>query len=141
MNTSLKKFLFLESLAGFQHLTLLVTRVLTGAFLMWGTWDNISDPERMKEFVAFLTHFKFPAPEVMAPLSVWFQFGSGALLILGLFTRWAGFVMAFNFIVAFLMVHLADDFRTQFPALILIAVNLHFAAAGGGKLSLDRFFR
>ncbi len=141
MKTSMKRLLFLEPLAGFQDLTLLMLRILTGAFLMWGTWDNIADPARMSEFVAFLTHFKFPAPEVMAPLSVWLQFCCGALLIVGLLTRWAELIMVFIFIVAFLMVHLADDFRAQFPALILIAVSLHFAAAGGGKFSLDRVFK
>ncbi len=137
----MKKLLFLEPFTGFQDLTLLITRVLTGSFLVWGVWDNIADPARMTEFVQFLTHFKVPAPEIMAPLSVWFQFGCGALLIAGFFTRWAGIIMAFNFIVGFLMVHLADDFRAQFPALILIAVNLHFAAMGGGKFSLDRLFK
>ncbi|WP_428407005.1 DoxX family protein [Hyphococcus sp.] len=137
----MNRLLFLQPLARFQDLTLLTLRVLTGAFLMWGTWDNIADPARMTEFVQFLDAFKFPAPEAMAPLSVWFQFGCGALLILGLLTRWAGLIMAFNFIVAFLMVHLADNFRAQFPALILIAVSLHFVAAGGGKFSLDRLLK
>lgn len=137
----MKKLLLLEPLAGAQDFTLLITRVLTGAFLMWGTWDNIADPVRMTEFVEFLRAFNFPAPELMAPLSVWFQFGCGALLVAGFLTRWAGLIMAFNFIVGFLMVHLADDFRAQFPALILIAVNLHFATMGGGKFSLDRLMR
>ena len=137
----MKRLLFLEPLAGLQDLTILITRVLTGAFLMWGTWDNISDPARMTEFVDFLAAFHFPAPELMAPLSVWFQFGCGALLIAGLFTRWAGLIMALNFIVGFLMVHLGDDFCAQFPALILIAVNLHFAAVGGRRFSIDRFLR
>ena len=134
----MKRIIFLDGLAGLQDLTLLMTRLLTGAFLMWGTWDNIADPARMTEFVEFMRHFKFPAPEFMAPLSVWFQFGCGALLVGGLLTRWAGLLMAFNFIVGFVMVHLADDFRAQFPALILIAVSLHLAAAGGGRFSLDR---
>ena len=134
----MKNLIFLEPLAGWQDISLLIVRVLTGAFLVWGVWDNIADPARMTEFVTFMRHFKFPAPEFMAPLSVWFQFGCGVLLVAGLFTRWAGLLMAFNFIVGFLMVHLADDFRAQFPALILIAVSLHFAAAGGGRFSVDR---
>ena len=86
----MNKLIFLEPLAGLQDATLLFTRVLTGAFLVWGVWDNIVDPARMTEFIEFMRHFKFPAPELMAPLSVWFQFGCGALLIAGLFTRWAG---------------------------------------------------
>ena len=137
----MKRLVFLEPLAGFQDATLLVLRLLTGSFLIWGVWDNIAGPARMAEFTEFLRQFHFPAPALMAPLSVWFQFGCGVLLILGLFTRWAGLLMAFNFIVGFLMVHLADDFRAQFPALILIAVSLHFAAAGGGRYALDRLLR
>jgi len=137
----MKRLIFLEPLAGWQDVSLLIMRVLTGAFLVWGVWDNIADPARMTEFVEFMRHFKFPAPEFMAPLSVWFQFGCGVLLVAGLLTRWAGLLMAFNFTVGFLMVHLADDFRAQFPALILIAVSLHFAAAGGGRFALDRMFR
>lgn len=137
----MKRLIFLEPLAGFHDATLLVLRLLTGAFLVWGVWDNIADPTRMAEFAEFLRQFRFPAPALMAPLSVWLQFGCGVLMILGLFTRWAGLLMAANFIVGFLMVHLADDFRAQFPALILIAVSLHFTAAGGGRYALDRMLR
>lgn len=137
----MKRLLFLEPLSGLQDVALALLRLLTGAFLVWGVWDNIADPARMTEFAEFLRHFSFPAPEVMAPLSVWFQFVCGLLLIAGLFTRWAGLIMAFNFIVGFLMVHLADDFRAQFPALILIAVSFYLAAAGGGRYALDRLLR
>lgn len=137
----MKKLVFLEPLARLQDFALLGVRGLTGAFLIWGVWDNIVDPERMAEFVEFLRHFKFPAPEFMALLSVWFQFACGGLFILGLLTRWAGLLMMFNFIVAFLMVHLADDFRAQFPALILVAVSLYLATHGGGRFALDRVLR
>lgn len=137
----MKPFLFLNTLSPLQDFALLCLRGLTGAFLVWGVWDNIVDPDRMAEFVAFMQQFNFPAPEFMAPLSVWFQFFCGLLLIAGLFTRWAGLIMAFNFVVGFLMVHLNDDFRAQFPALILVAVNFYLATAGGGRFALDRLFR
>lgn len=137
----MKNMLVLAPLARFSDATLLVLRLIVGAFLMWGTWDNIESAEQMQEFAAFLRHFKFPAPEFMAPLSVWAQFVCGALLFAGLLTRWAGLVMVFNFAVAVAMVHLSDDFRGQFPALVLIAVNLHFAAGGGGRYALDRLIR
>lgn len=128
----------LPGLARASDLTLALTRWLVGAFLMWETWDNVKSSERMAEFSAFLQSNGFPAPDVMAPLSVWAQFICGALLVLGLFTRWAAILMVFNFIVAFAMVHLDDPFRAQFPALILIAVNAHIAARGSGALGLDR---
>ena len=136
----MKKMVFLNGLSRFSDAGLLLLRLLVGAFLVWGVWDNIVSAERMAEFEAFMAQFGFPAPGVLAPVSVYAQFACGILFLLGLFTRWAGLIMAFNFIVGFLMVHLADDFRAQFPALILIAVGLYAAAAGGGRYALDRLF-
>ena len=130
----------LPALAVAEDTTLLVLRVLTGAFLIHGTWDNITSPERMTEFVAFLTQFDFAAPELMAPISVWAQFVCGLLLAAGLLTRWAGLVVCFNFVVAVVMVHWAEDFRGWWPALVLVALGLHFAARGGGRFALDAAF-
>ncbi|MHA7820115.1 MAG: DoxX family protein [Erythrobacter sp.] len=127
----------LPGLVRAEDATLLVLRALTGAFLVHGTWDNITSTERMAEFVAFLTQFGFVAPELMAPLSVWAQFVCGLLLIAGLLTRWAGLVVCFNFIVAVVMVHWAEDFRGWWPAIVLVALGLHFASRGGGKFALD----
>ncbi len=137
----MKRLLFLEGLSRFSDLSLLLLRLLTGAFLVWGVWDNIVSAERMAEFASFMAQFGFPAASILAPLSVYAQFTCGVLLIAGLFTRGAGVVMAVHFVVGFLMVHLADDFRAQFPALVLVFVSLHFAAAGGGRFALDRLFR
>ncbi len=136
----MKTLIFLDGLSRFSDASMLLLRWLVGAFLVWGVWDNIVSAERMAEFQSFMTQFGFPAAGVLAPLSVYAQFLCGILFILGLFTRWAGLVLVFNFIVGFLMVHLADDFRAQFPALILIATGLYFAANGGGRYALDRLF-
>lgn len=136
----MKNILFLSGLSRVSDASILLLRLLVGAFLIWGVWDNIVSAERMGEFVAFMTQFGFPAADILAPLSVYGQFVCGALLVLGFLTRWAGLVIAFNFVVGFLMVHLGDDFRAQFPALILIAVGVYFAAAGAGRFSIDRLF-
>ena len=130
----------LPSLARWSDLTLLGLRVLTGAFLMHETWDNVTSRARMNEFVQFLDQFGFPVPWLMAPLSVAVQFGSGALLILGLLTRVAGLLVAANFVVAVWMVHFNEPFRGWWPALVLVFLGLHFAAAGSGKYGLDALF-
>ncbi|WP_372625138.1 DoxX family protein [Falsiroseomonas sp.] len=75
---------------------LLLLRVVVGAFLVWGVADNVQSAERMDEFAAFVASFGFPAPELMAPLSVWAQFGVGTAFVLGLLTRWAGVICAVN---------------------------------------------
>ena len=130
----------LPSLARWSDTTLLGLRVLTGAFLMHETWDNVTSKARMGEFVQFLDQFGFPVPWLLAPLSVVVQFGCGALLILGLLTRVAGLLVAANFVVAVAMVHFAEPFRGWWPALILVFLGLHFAAAGSGKFGLDALF-
>jgi putative oxidoreductase len=131
--------LALPNLARWSDLTLFGLRALTGAFLMHQTWDNVTSRARMDEFVQFLDQFGFPAPWLLAPFSVAVQFGCGVLLILGLLTRWAGLLIAANFVVAMVMVHRADDFRGMWPALVLVFLGLHLAAAGAGRFGLDRY--
>ena len=129
-----------NNLSRFSDLTLFALRALTGAFLVHETWDNVSSAARMAEFVEFLGKFGFPAPALFAPLSVAVQFGCGILLILGLLTRAAGLLIAANFVVAVIMVHWSEPFRGWWPAIVLVFLGLHFAAAGSGKFGLDAMF-
>ena len=135
----MRKLMF-TSLARFEDVTWLLLRVLTGTFLMHGTWDNIASAERMHEFVEFLAKYGFPLPELMAPLSVWVQFLSGLALATGLLTRAAGVLVAINFIVAVVMVHWALDFRGWWPAIVLVVIGLHAAARGSGAYGIDAFW-
>lgn len=128
------------NLAALDHgrdLSQLGLRLLTGSFLMHETLDNIVSPARMQEFVGFMTQFGFPAPNLMAPLGVWVQFISGALLVLGLFTRWAGLAVAATFVVAVAMVHFAEPYRGWWPAIVLVFIGAHFATHGAGRWSVD----
>jgi putative oxidoreductase len=130
-------WLLLTPLAGFGDLGLLALRWVTGAFLIYQSHDNIFSAERMDEFVKFLVQFNFALPELMAPLSVWWQFIAGLGFILGLLTRWLGLVTTFNFIVAVWMVHWSQDFSGWWPALILVFLGGLFATMGAGRYSLD----
>ncbi|MEA3042076.1 MAG: putative oxidoreductase [Sphingomonadales bacterium] len=124
-------------LGRYSDLSLAALRVLTGGFLVHGTQDNVLNAARMDEFVQFLAANRFVMPELMAPLSAWAQFVCGFLLVLGLLTRWAGLVVAFNFVVAVWMVHWPEDFRGWWPAIVLVFLGLHFACRGAGRWSLD----
>ena len=132
--------LALVSLSRWSDLTLFALRALTGGFMMHETWDNVSSRARMGEFVEFLSQHDFSLAWLLAPLSVAVQFGCGALLIIGLLTRVAGLLIAANFVVAVVMVHWAEPFRGWWPALVLVFLGLHFAAAGSGKFGLDGLF-
>lgn len=131
--------LSLPRLARFKDEALLALRLVTGTFLVHGVWDNVTSSERMQEFVEFLTATGFPQPALMAPLSVYAQLLIGIALILGLLVRWAGLVLAFNFIVAVAMVHWAEGFRGWWPAIVLVALGFLFAAIGAGRYALDQW--
>jgi putative oxidoreductase len=132
-----RDLIFLSPLSRFSDEALLLMRLAIGAFLIYGVWDNIVDPARMGEFVGFLTKFGFPAPELLAPLSVWAQFLCGISFILGLFTRWAGLVCAFNFVVAIAMVDKAGGLRGSLPSGCLVLMGLYWATYSAGRYSLD----
>ncbi len=136
---TVRTLIFLPGLNRFSDLGLLGLRVLTGAFLIYGVMDNVLSAERMNEFVQFMAANGFAMPELMAPLSVYAQLICGVLLVLGLLTRWAGLILAINFIVGVVMVHWAQDFRGWWPAIVLVFIGLQYAAVGGGRYSLDRW--
>ena len=132
--------IFLSPLRRYSDLALLALRLAIGAFLVWGVWDNITSAERMTEFTAFLAKFHFPAPELLAPLSVGAQFSVGLAFALGLFTRWAGVICAVNFIIAIAMVDRFGGIRASFPAACLVLIGLYLACHGAGRYGLDRMF-
>ena len=131
---------FLTRLKRFSDAGLLLLRLMVGSFLVWGVWDNLTSPAHMQEFVEFLRKFRFPAPELMAPLSVFAQFTVGLAFVLGLFTRWAGIICAINFVVAIAMVDRLAGIRGAFPAACLVFIGLYLALYGSGRFGLDRIF-
>ena len=134
---TLREFLFLRRNARYADGGLLLLRCITGAFLIYQSHDNVFSEARMAEFEKFLAHFRFVYPELMAPLSVYAQFAAGIAFILGLFTRWAGLITAFNFVVAVWMVHWTDPVPQIWPAAILIFLGLYFGLRGSGRYGLD----
>ena len=130
-------WLTLPQLWGGSDLALLATRLVVGAFLIFGVWDNIVSADRMAEFEKFLTIKGFALPQLMAPLSVYGLFLVGVAFIAGFATRWAGFICAFNFTVALVMVDAPLGIRPAFPAAALVLFGLIFATIGAGRLSVD----
>jgi putative oxidoreductase len=134
---SFRKLLFLPQNARHGDLGLLALRLITGAFLVYQSHDNVLSAARMDEFVGFLRQFNFVQPELLAPLSVYAQFAAGIGFILGLFTRWLGLITAFNFAVAVWMVHWTDPVPGIWPAAILVVLGLYFGLRGSGRYGLD----
>jgi putative oxidoreductase len=133
----MRKFLYLSGAQRFSDFALLLLRVFVGLFLIWGVWDNITEPARMQEFVEFLRKHHFPSPALLAPVSVYVQAAVGVAFVLGLFTRWAGVLCLVNFVVAIVMVDRFGGMRGIFPSGCLVLIGFYLATHGAGRFSLD----
>ncbi len=91
--------------------------------------------------VGFLTSLGIPAPALAAFLLAFFEFGGGAMLVVGFLTRiWAA-GLAFAMLIAVTMVHLSNGMFGEGGyqwALLLMACSLALLIEGAGKVSLDR---
>jgi putative oxidoreductase len=130
-----------SGLGAYEDHALLMLRVLTGLFLVWGVADNIFSDERMDEFSAFLQHHGFPYPDLLAPVSVWAQCLCGLCFVTGVAIRWAGLLCAANFVVAVVMVDGKAGIRAAFPAMMLVLVGLYLATRGAGRFAVSSRYR
>lgn len=103
---------------------------------MDGSQDNVFSWERMLEFRDFLVSFGYPLPLASAILSVYAQFICGIMFIVGLKVQWAASVMAINFIIALLTVHLNDTYQGAFQAITMLFCSLFLLFNGAGKWAL-----
>ena len=89
-----------------------------------------------------------PPPQIfllLAKASGWFEFFGGLLILLGLFTRPAAFILSGMMAVAYFMVHAPQGFWPILNkgelAVLYCFVFLYLAVAGGGPWSLDNLRR
>lgn len=85
-----------------------------------------------------------PLPEIAAPAVAFIELIGGILLILGLFTRPVGVLLAVDMIVALIAVHLpaglwVGEGGYEFVAVLGVAA-LALALTGAGRFSLDGAF-
>lgn len=87
-----------------------------------------------------LSSMGVPLPGVLAAVLMAVEFLGGAALVLGFLTRWAAGFIAFDMVVAVLLVHLKNGFfnpgGVEFP-LTLLAACLLLAMQGPGAASVD----
>ncbi len=120
-----------------------ILRVVTGVIFMGhgAPKFGITGDGGLEGTVNFLATLGVPMPAVAAFLVAFFEFGGGALLIVGLLTRvWAA-GLAFAMLIAVTMVHFEAGMFGQGGyqwALLLMACSLALMIEGAGKGSLDR---
>ncbi len=124
-------------LSKYQGYAALPIRLMVGVHLIIGTQDNVFSWERMVEFEKFLEIQGMIFPLTSAIISVYAQFISGILYIIGWKVRVAATVMIINFIVAILLVHVGDSYSNTFPAIAMISGSIFLLLNGGGAMSID----
>ncbi|HLL22744.1 MAG TPA: DoxX family protein [Kofleriaceae bacterium] len=124
----------LSRIGGFAPLPI---RIFLAVFLVYMAHDNVFSSARMVEFERFLDSNGFPAAAIAARVSVYAQFFGGILIGIGAFTRYAALVIAVNFVVAIVGVHLALPFRTYLEPCAMLAAALALVLGGAGWLSVD----
>lgn len=132
--------MMLASFSRWSDTTLAALRVLTGALLVYQTWDRVPAGERIVGWIRPLGDLDLPASALFAQAPTLVQFVCGVLLILGLLTRWAGLIVAVLFAFMFIRSEWGEPFRSVWPTLMLVLLGLHFAAAGPGRWALDGMF-
>lgn len=98
---------------------------------------EISDPEKMKGNVAWLTDIHFPIPVFMVYLGKITELAGGISLAMGLCTRFVSIALVINMSVITIFMgngKIFDD--AQLPFLFLLFF-ICFIIYGGGKWSLD----
>lgn len=126
----------------FNNFGLFILRVGIGAiFVIYHGWDKIMDgPDRWEKLGHNMSNLGINfLPTFWGFMAAFAEFGGGILLILGLFTRPAAFLMAFTMLVAVLKSMAAHNSFTH--PLEMLAVFTALIFLGAGKWSLDARIR
>lgn len=121
-------------------LGLLLLRLATGlVFVMHGYQKFFMNT--VAGTAQFFAGIGVPLPGVAAPLIAGVELIGGLLLILGLFPRIVGTLLAVNMLVAILLVHVKGGFfnpnGVEFP-LLLLAASAALALTGAGRYALGK---
>ncbi len=91
----------------------------------------------MSEFAGFLGGLGLPFASLLAWLVAVVELVGGLLVLLGLFTRITGLVLAVDMFVATVLVHLPEGYSDSELTIVISLAALSLAASGAGKFSVD----
>jgi putative oxidoreductase len=115
-----------------------VLRIVVGIVFTAHGWQKVH--MGVHGVAGFLGSIGIPVPTVAAGILIAVEFLGGIALILGLGTRWAAMLLAFDMVVAILAVHLKNGFfmPTGYEfAFTLLGACISLALTGGGSASLE----
>ncbi len=122
----------------FSNLGLTILRIVAGFGMMTHGYSKIPPTGK---FIETIGNIGFPMPTFFAWNASLAEFVGGALLILGLATRPASFLIAVTMAVALFGVHFKSSFEEKELALLYEFIALTFFFMGANDWSIDVFLR
>jgi putative oxidoreductase len=120
----------------------LVARITTGWIFLWSGWGKLHN---LEDVTAFFMDLGIPAASVQAPAIATLELVGGAMLLLGLGTRFFSFMLSCTMVVAILtalredLEGLGDLFALS--EYLYITLFLYLIVQGAGMLSADAAVR
>ena len=118
----------------------LAVRIVVGVVFTQTGWQKLNALPRM---IQNFRDWGIPAPEILTPLASGIEFVGGALLLVGLLTRFAAVPLMIVMVVAIISAKAAeiDSFVTLmgFEEVSYFLMFAWLAIAGPGPVSLDHF--
>lgn len=127
--------------------SLTLLRVVLGIIFLYHGYVKLFVPGGFTGTIGFFKAIGIPLPVYSALIVSAVEFVGGALLILGLLTKWASVVLFIEMLVAFFKVHWQQGFFIMPPsygyefALLILAGLVVVAASGAGKWSVGSRFK
>lgn len=91
----------------------------------------------------FFASLSIPFPGISAWVVALVEFFGGIALVIGLFTRYAGLLLAIDMLVALFTAHFKSGAFTQGYelAIVLLAASIALTLRGSGKLAIDNYIK
>lgn len=120
----------------------LLARITTGWIFLWSGWGKLHN---LEDVTAFFMDLGIPAASIQAPAIAALELIGGAMLLLGLGTRFFSFMLSCTMVVAILTA-LREDIEGlgdlfALSEFLYIILFVYLIAFGGGVLSLDAALR
>jgi putative oxidoreductase len=118
----------------------LLARLVLAIIFVQSGWGKLHS---IPEVVAFFTQLGIPAPGLQAPFVAGVEFFGGLLILVGLLTRPASFLLAATMAVAIATARWSDVHSlggfANLPEVAYLVLFLWLLWEGGGKISVDHF--
>ena len=121
---------------GLQSYGPLVLRLVLGAAMAFHGYQKVVPHGALVHHEQFVRTLGLPG--WLGIVSAWTEFAGGILLLLGLLTRFAAFMVAGNLLVALVKVTMHHGYGGSEYPLALLAMAIALVLLGGGAWAIDR---